>query len=59
MSEPLTAVLVLHYGKASYTQRCLESILRWEGAPESYLLLVIDNSDTQDYSLPAEASSAG
>ena len=59
MSEPLTTVLVLHYGEASYTRRCLESILRWEGAPESYLLLVIDNSDTQDYSLPAEASSAG
>ena len=59
MSEPLTAVLVLHYGKASYTGRCLESILRWEGAPESYSLLVIDNSETQDYSLPAEAVSAG
>lgn len=59
MSEPLTAVLVLHYGKASYTGRCLESILRWEGAPESYSLLVIDNSETQDYSLPEEAVSAG
>jgi len=53
MAEPLTAVLILHYGDASYTRKCLESILRFEGPPGSYLLLVIDNTEAQDFSLPA------
>jgi len=59
MAEPRTAVLILHYGEASYTHQCIESIRRFEGPPDSYFILVIDNTAAQDFPLPDPDPLAG
>lgn len=59
MSEPRTAILVLHYGRPELTERCVRSVLESETESARRIVVILDNSEEQRFEYAGNPAADG